>query len=123
MSLGRLSLKPTRISICVVHLCIFCKCHGQVKNAGRVKTATTKDKVLLTVAIYGEGCVGGGDLVVADLAVLRRTVLVGGLHLQDAVVNLLLCHRGVVLGLPKHRGKLVHIVHLDVHHCPADTRF
>lgn len=76
----------------------------------------------LTVAVDGEGCSGGGDLVVADLAVLRGAVLVGGLHLQDAVVNLALCHRRPVLGLPEHRGKLIHVVDLDVHHSSADSK-
>lgn len=47
---------------------------------------------LLTVAVDGEGRPGGGDLVVADLAVLGRAVLVSGLHLQDVVVNLALGH-------------------------------
>lgn len=81
-------------------------------------TTPTPDAAL-TVAIDGEGRPGGGDLVVADLAVLRRAVLVGGLHLQDAVINLALCHRRPVLVLPEHWGKLIHIVDLNVHHRPA----
>lgn len=76
----------------------------------------------LTIAIDSEWCVGGGDLVVADLAVLWRTVLVSGLHLQDAVVDLSLCHRSSVLSLPKHGGELIDIVDLNVHHRPADSR-
>lgn len=76
----------------------------------------------LTVAVDGKGRSGGGDLVVADLAVLWGAVLVGGLHLQDAVVNLALCHRRPVLGLPEHRGKLIHVVDLDVHHSSADSK-
>jgi len=76
----------------------------------------------LTVAVDGEGRAGGGDLVVADLAVLRGAVLVRGLHLQDAVVDLALRHRGAVLRLPEHRGELVHVVHLNVHHRPAGSR-
>lgn len=74
----------------------------------------------LTVAIDGKGCPGGGDLVVADLAVLRGAVLVCGLHLQDAVVNLAFRHCRPVLVLPEHRCKLVHIVDLNVHHRPAN---
>lgn len=76
----------------------------------------------LTVAIDGEGRPGAGDLVVADLAVLGRAVLVGGLHLQDVVINLALGHCRPVLALPKHRGELVHVVDLDVHGRPADRR-
>ena len=83
---------------------------------------STFSSLLLTIAIYSEGCVGGGDLVVTDLAVLWGAVLVRGLHLQDAVVNLTLRHCGSVLGLPEHRGELIHIVDLNVHHSPADSR-
>lgn len=85
-----------------------------------VCNTTPSQAAALTVAIDGEGCPGGGDLVVADLAVLRGAVLVGGLHLQDAVVNLALRHRRSVLVLPEHRGKLVHVVDLNVHHRPAN---
>lgn len=76
----------------------------------------------LTVAVDSEGRPGGGDLVVADLAVLGRAVLVGGLHLQDVVVNLALGDGRPILALPKHRGKLVHVVDLDVDRRPADRR-
>ena len=72
-----------------------------------------------TVAVDGEGCVRGDNVVVADLAVLWRAVLVGRLHLQDAVVDLPLRHRCVVHGLPKRGWKLVHVIHLDVYHCPG----
>lgn len=77
---------------------------------------------VLTVAINSEGCAGGSDLVVTDLAVLWGAVLVSGFNLQDAIVNLALCHCCSVLGLPKHWGKLIHIVDLNVHHRPADSR-
>lgn len=78
--------------------------------------------VQLTVAIDSEGRPGGGDLVVADLAVLGRAVLVAGLHLQDVVINLALGYRGAVLALSKHRGELVHVVDLNVHRRPADRK-
>ncbi|KAF3848098.1 hypothetical protein F7725_021126 [Dissostichus mawsoni] len=45
------------------------------------------------------------QLLLADLAVLRGAVLVRGLHLQDAVVNLSLRHRSSVLGLTKTPGQ------------------
>lgn len=77
---------------------------------------------LLTVAIDSEGCAGGGDLVVTDLAVLWGAVLVCGLHLQDAIVNLALGHRGSVLGLPEHWRELIHIVDLNVHDGPEESR-
>lgn len=82
--------------------------------------ATPAHAAALTVAIDGKGCPGGGDLVVTDLAVLRRAVLVCGLHLQDAVVNLAFRHCCLVLLLPEHRRKLVHVVDLNVHHRPAN---
>lgn len=82
----------------------------------------TRPQLLLTVTIDGEGCVSSGDLVVADLAVLWGAVLISSLHLQDIVINLALCHCCLILGLPKHWGKLIDIVDLNVHHCPVNSR-
>ena len=72
----------------------------------------------LTIAVDGKGCVWGDDVVVADLAVLWRAVLVPGLHLKDAVIDLPLRQCGVVHRLPEHWSKLIHIIHLDMHHRP-----
>lgn len=46
----------------------------------------------LTVPIDGKGHICGDNLVVADLAVLWGAVLVYGFHLQNAVIDLPLCH-------------------------------
>lgn len=96
-------------------------CWHQTPNPCR-RCAHIFSSRLLTVAIDSEGRAGGGDLVVTDLAVLWGAVLVCGLHLQDAIVDLALGHCGSVLGLPEHWGELIHIVDLNVHHGPAESR-
>lgn len=97
-------------------------CFSWLKCCIPVKAVNPFSSCQLTVAINSEGCAGCSDLVVTDLAVLWGAVLVGGLNLQDAVVNLALCYCCSVLGLPKHWGKLVHIIDLNVHHRPVDNR-
>lgn len=77
---------------------------------------------ILTVIVDEEGNIGGQDLVVADLAVLRRAVPIDGLHTQDAVVQLPLGHCHAVQLLHKDRGKLIHIVYSNVHRGPDAER-
>lgn len=75
---------------------------------------------ILTIVVNEEGNIGGEDLIVADLAVLRGAVAVDGLHTQDAVVQLSLGHCHAVQLLHKDGSKLIHIIHSDVH-CGPDA--
>lgn len=78
-----------------------------------------RERLCLTIAIDCKRCVLCNNLIVADLAVLWRTILIPGLHLKDAVVDLALSHRSVELRFPEHGGELIYIIHLDMHHRPA----
>lgn len=75
---------------------------------------------ILTIIVDEEGNIGGQDLVVADLAVLRRAVPVDGLHTQDAVIQLPLRHCHTVQLLHKDGGKLIHVIYSNVH-CGPDA--
>lgn len=70
----------------------------------------------LTVSVNGKRHVSCDDFIVANLAVLGGTVLVDGFHLQDAVVDLALCHDSLVSRLFEGGSKLIDILHLDVDH-------
>lgn len=76
----------------------------------------------LTIIVDEEGGVGGEDLIVADLAVLRGAVAINGFHPQDAVIKLPLGYGSPVQPLHKHGGKLIDIVDPHMHRCPAGTR-
>lgn len=75
---------------------------------------------VLTIVVDEEGNIWGQDLIVADLAVLRRAVPVDGLHTQDAVVQLSLRHCHAIQLLHKDGSKLIHIVYSHVH-CGPDA--
>lgn len=74
---------------------------------------------VLTVAVDGEWYIARGDLIEADLAILRRAVGIQRLHLHNAVEQAALRHRGLVVALHKHRGELVYIVDTDMNRGPA----
>lgn len=88
---------------------------GEQSRRGRL----TWEVQFLTVVVNQKGNVGGQDLIVADLAVLRRAVSIDGLHAQDAVVELALGHCHAVQLLHKDRSKLVDVVHANVHCGPG----
>lgn len=73
----------------------------------------------LTISINCKRCLLCNNLIVADLAVLWRAVLIPGLHLQDAVIDLALGYSGTIQRLPEHRRELIYIIHLDMNHSPA----
>lgn len=69
---------------------------------------------LLTLVVNGEGLAAVAvveDLVLADVAVARRAVAVGGVHAQDLVVHLALVDSAHVRRLAEHRCELVHVRH------------
>lgn len=78
--------------------------------------------VVLTVVVDGERHIARGDLVEADLAVLRRAVCVQGLHLDNAVKEATLWHRGLIVVLHKHGGELVYVIHAHMHCGPVCVR-
>lgn len=73
----------------------------------------------LTISVNGKRHVSCDDFIVANLAVLGGAVLVDGLHLQDAVVDLPLCHDRLVGWLFEGGSKLIDVLHLDVDHGPG----
>lgn len=75
----------------------------------------------LTISVNGKRHVSCDDFIVANLAVLGGAVLVDGLHLQDAVVDLPLRHDCPVGWLFEGGSKLIDILHLDVDHGPGTT--
>lgn len=72
----------------------------------------------LTIPVDGKGNICGDNLVVADLAVLGGAILVCGFHLQNAFIDLPLCHWGLVYALLECWGELIDILYLDVDYCP-----
>lgn len=104
--------------LCGVRWCLWrweCVCSAWLCGSGGV---CERRRVSLTVAVDSERRVLCDDLVVADLAVLRRTVSVCGVDLQDAVTHSALLHRAWIHGAAEHGGELVHIANLHMYHCP-----
>lgn len=75
----------------------------------------------LTISINGKRHISCDDFIVANLAVLRGAVFVHGLHLQDAVIDLALCHHRLVGWLFEGGSKLIDVLHLDMDHGPGTT--
>lgn len=75
----------------------------------------------LTISVDGKRNISCDDFIVANLAVLWGAVLVDSLHLQDAVVDLALCHDSLVGRLFEGGSKLIDVLHLDMDHGPRTT--
>lgn len=76
---------------------------------------------ILTISVDGKRHICGDDFIVADLAVLGGAVLINSLHLQNAVIDLALCHNSLVGWLFEGGSKLIDILHLDMDHGPGTT--